>query len=135
MYIWLVIFVGVPLIELWLILTIGEYLGISVTIVIIIGTGVLGFTLVKISGLSILLKIRQKMENGKMPGDEIIEGVLILIAGALLLTPGFLTDTFGFLMLFPPTRKLARKYITTRMSNKIQFRNYNIVDKDDADEF
>jgi UPF0716 protein FxsA len=113
------VFIVVPLVELWLLLTIGKYLGVAITILIIIATGIIGFTLVKITGFSLIMRMREKLAVGEIPSEEMVEGVLVIVAGALLLTPGFITDIVGFLLLIPPTRIMIRKYIVKRLKMRI----------------
>jgi UPF0716 protein FxsA len=102
------LFITVPLIELFLFLVIGQKIGILPTFAIILLTGVLGAGLARSQGLKVLAKYQQSIAQGKLPHEAVIDGLLILIAGALLLTPGFLTDTMGFLLLAPPVRQIVR---------------------------
>jgi len=113
------IFIVVPLVELWLLLTIGKLIGVPLTILIIIATGIIGFTLVRLTGFSLLLRMREKVSVGEMPSEELVEGVLVIVAGAVLLTPGFITDIVGFILLIPPTRIMIRKYIIKRLETRI----------------
>jgi len=114
------IFIGVPVIELYLIIKIGSFIGAFNTILIIFGTGILGAYLAKREGLQVLRNIEMCLANGELPSYHIIEGFLILIAGFLLLTPGFLTDTLGFLILFPATRFIFIKFVINYLNKKIE---------------
>ncbi len=114
------IFIGVPVIELYLIIKIGSFIGAFNTILIIFGTGILGAYLAKREGLQVLRNIEMCLANGELPSYHIIEGFLILIAGFLLLTPGFLTDTLGFLILFPATRFIFIKIVINYLNKKIE---------------
>ena len=102
------LFVVVPFVELYLILQVGQELGVLNTIVVLILISVLGAWLVKREGLSVLRRAVTRVQEGEVPGRELVDGVLILFAGALLLTPGFLTDVGGILLLLPPVRLALR---------------------------
>lgn len=107
-----VLFVAVPFIELYLLLELTNYTGSAVaTFGLVIFTGILGAWLAKQQGLSTLRRIQQATAEGRMPGKELVDGGMILVAGALLLTPGILTDAFGFSLLMPPCRAVYRKLL------------------------
>lgn len=105
----LVIFVVLPLVELCLVLLLGNYIGIPWTILFIVGTGLLGAYLAHTQGLSTYRRIQQELSQGRMPTDSLIDGVLILVAGLMLITPGVLTDLAGILLMVPPTRAFFRR--------------------------
>lgn len=105
------LFAIVPVVEIAILIKIGSYIGVNYTIIIVVATAVIGAILVKIEGISVMFQIRSKFSQGVLPGAELIEGAMILIAGALLLTPGFTTDLLGFLLVFPITRKFIRKKV------------------------
>jgi len=108
----LVIFIIIPLIELAVILKVNSFIGIGWTLGLIIITAFVGIRLLRQQGLSTLLRANQKMQQGQMPAQELAEGFLLALAGALLLTPGFVTDAVGFTLLVPATRKaLVHKVI------------------------
>ena len=111
-------FIVVPLIEVMLFITIGKYIGLWNTIIIIIITGIIGAVLVKSQGITILNKALEEIKSNKIPIFSIFEGIAILIAGAFLLTPGFLTDTLGCILLIPKTRNLIISYIATHLKKK-----------------
>lgn len=98
------LFVLVSLAEVMVFIEVGEWLGVGLTIISVIATAAIGVSLLRIQGLKTLQKVQQKLAVGEVPGQEMIEGVLLLIAGALLLTPGFLTDATGFILLAPLSR-------------------------------
>ena len=114
------IFVLVPVIELTLLIKVGSIIGILNTITIILLTAMIGAYMVRLEGLGVLSRIQQNMQDGVFPAEELINGAMILVAGALLLTPGFFTDVVGFLMVFPVSRnfikRIARRYIEKRVS-------------------
>ncbi len=99
------VFLIVPLIEVWLLVTVGSLIGAGWTIFLVVSTAVLGAALVRAQGLSTLARSQALLQQGELPAVEVLEGVALLIAGALLLTPGFFTDTVGFLLLVPPLRR------------------------------
>lgn len=108
----LILFIAVPVIEIALFIQVGGVLGGWATIALILLTAVVGASLVRNQGLKTLLSLQQRLKSGELPAGEILEGVLLLVAGALLLTPGFLTDFMGMFILFPPARVwLANKLI------------------------
>lgn len=111
----LALFLIMPVVELALLVQVDKMIGFWPTIGIILFTGSLGAYLAKREGLSVWRKLNQRMGVGDLPGQELIEGVIILCAGALLITPGVLTDAIGFIGLFPPTRALIRKYAMKRI--------------------
>ncbi|RMF96900.1 MAG: FxsA family protein [Candidatus Schekmanbacteria bacterium] len=111
------LFTIVPIIELAILIKAGTIFGVFNTIAIVIITAIAGAYLVKLEGLNVLYRIQENISNGIFPAEELLDGLLIFIAGALLLTPGFVTDILGFLMVFPPTRRILKeiikKYIKT----------------------
>lgn len=101
----LLLFTSVPLIELALLLWIGGRIGVLPTVALILATGVAGASLARLQGLATWRRFQAALAAGRLPGRELLEGLLILVAGALLLTPGVLTDAVGFLLLVPPARR------------------------------
>jgi len=104
----LILFITVPLIELFLFVKIGSKIGLPATLVIIIITGALGAWLTRIQGLKTYAKFQKASAEGRLPHNEVVDGLIILVAGAVLLTPGFLTDAVGFSLLIPPVRAVVR---------------------------
>ena len=98
----------VPIIELVLLLEVGRRVGTPATLLLILVTGVVGAVVAKRQGMAALRQIRAQLAAGQMPGPAIVDGVIILVAGALLITPGVLTDIAGFLCLVPATRRSIR---------------------------
>lgn len=107
----LILFITVPLIELFLFAKIGSKIGLPATLVVIIITGALGAWLTKIQGLRTYAKFQRASAEGRLPHNEVIDGLIILVAGAVLLTPGFLTDAVGFSLLVPPIRAVVRNWL------------------------
>jgi len=103
--IFLVIFVVVPLIELYFMLEVGEIFGAFNTVFLVVLTAVIGGVLVRQQGFSTMMRMRETAARGETPALEMIESGVLLLCGVMLLLPGFLTDTLGFLLLVPPLRK------------------------------
>ena len=99
------LFIAVPLVEIYLLLEVGGVIGAVPTIGLVVLTAVAGAALVRAQGFSTILQVRRSMEAGEVPAVAIIEGIFLLVAGALLLTPGFVTDAIGFGCLVPPLRR------------------------------
>ena len=106
----LVLFIVIPLVELFLLIQVGSRIGVVPTIGLIVLTGLIGASLARQQGLSAMRRIQEEIRNGRQPALELLEGVMILIGGIVLITPGIMTDLFGFALLLPAFRKgLARK--------------------------
>ncbi len=120
------LFLIVPLIELFLFLVIGREIGILPTFAIIFLTGILGAALARSQGLRAISKYQQSIAEGRLPHEAVIDGLLILVAGALLLTPGFFTDTIGFLLLIPLVRTLVRSRLEDSLRRR--FRVVNVAE-------
>lgn len=109
------VFVLVPLAELALLVWIGERVGLLPTVALVVATGILGAWLARRQGLATWGRFRAASAAGRIPGRELLEGVLVLVAGAVLLTPGILTDVAGFLLLTPPVRRRLVRAIEARV--------------------
>lgn len=105
------LFALVPMLELALLIKVGSVVGTLNTIIIVVLTAVIGAYMVKLEGLRVLFKIQRDIRQGVFPAEELIDGAMILVAGALLLTPGFITDVFGLLLIVPPTRAVIRRWV------------------------
>lgn len=116
----LLLFILIPLAELFIFIRLGSKLGFPLTLAIIIVTAILGAALTKSQGRQALAKFQQALREGRMPHREATDGLIILVAGALLLTPGFLTDTVGFCLLLPPIRALIRGSLAQVLKDKIR---------------
>jgi UPF0716 protein FxsA len=99
-----IFFIIVPIIEIAVIMQVGGLLGVWPTVAIVILTAWVGAKKVREQGLATLTSVQTKMAQGEMPNDEIIAGLMLLVAGVLLVTPGFVTDAFGLALLFPRVR-------------------------------
>jgi UPF0716 protein FxsA len=115
----LTLFVGLPLVELALLIKLGTVIGTVKTILVVVATGVLGAALARSQGFLILSRIQEELEEGRLPAEELVNGACVLAGGLLLLTPGLITDTAGFALLFPPAREMikawARRYIQAKL--------------------
>lgn len=100
-----ILFLLVPLIEIYFLIKVGDAIGAGWTIFAIVSTAVIGASLLRIQGVSTLLRAQANMLQGTLPAMEIMEGFALALSGALLLMPGFFTDAFGFLLLIPPARR------------------------------
>ena len=120
----LILFIIVPVVELYILIEVGKKIGSLPTIGIIVLTGILGAYLVKRQGFMILKKIQNDLNEGIMPGDSLIQGAIILIGGILLLTPGFITDIIGFVFLIPVSRLVVKKYLLKWLKGKIKEGNF-----------
>lgn len=112
----LLLFIGVPLFEIWLLIEVGSRIGALTTVALTVLTAVIGATLARLQGLATLQRLQATMARGEMPAMEMLEGALLMVGGLLLLTPGFFTDGIGFLCLLPPTRRLFALWIFRRMA-------------------
>jgi len=104
-HILLILFLTVPLLEIYLLIQVGGAIGALSTVFLVVFTAVLGVFLIRRQGLSTMQRVQATLAHGEIPAVEMLEGFFLLIAGALLLTPGFFTDTLGFLCLIPPFRR------------------------------
>jgi len=113
------LFVTVPVLELFLFLVLGQRIGIGATFAIVLLTGFLGAYLAKSQGLKALARYQESLAQGRLPHEAIIDSLLILVAGVLLLTPGFLTDAIGFALLAPSIRDVIRGRLEKSLKERI----------------
>ena len=116
-----VIFLAVPIVEIYLLIQVGQVIGALWTVFLVVLTAVVGVWLLRIQGISTLRRAQEKMRNEQMPAQEMLEGIGLLLAGAFLLTPGFFTDTVGFLLLLPPTRSWLVSKLVAHLMRTGQF--------------
>lgn len=106
------LFIIVPILEMLLLIQVGGLIGAIPTIGLVLLTAVIGLQLLRQQGLSTLMRANQKLASGEMPAEEVVEGIMLAVGGALLLTPGFFTDVLGFLCLLPYSRRaMAQRLI------------------------
>lgn len=121
------LFVLVPVAEIYVLVTVGSSIGAFPTIVLVILTALAGAHLARMQGLSTMMRIRENLDQGFMPAEELLDGVLIFLAGMVLLTPGFLTDIAGLLILLPATRNLFKKWLRKKFDEWRQNPNVHIT--------
>ncbi|ASJ71410.1 FxsA family protein [Granulosicoccus antarcticus] len=110
----LLLFISLPIIEIAVMLRVGDAIGWLPTLAIVILTAFIGTTLLRQQGLATLNTARQRLDAGEMPAQQMLEGMLLLLGGVLLLTPGFVTDAFGFACVLPVTRQWLANKIASR---------------------
>ncbi|GHY46219.1 fxsA protein [Vibrio cholerae] len=111
----LFLFIAVPVIEIALFIQVGGVLGVWPTIALVLLTAIVGASLVRSQGLQTLLTVQQRLAQGQLPAQQILEGVMLVVAGVLLLTPGFFTDILGMLVLLPAPRAYFAKQLMSRV--------------------
>lgn len=106
-----ILFIVVPVLELYVIIQVGQLIGVVPTLILLLAGALLGSWLLKHQGRGAWRRFNKALAERRFPGREVVDGVLIIIGGTLLLTPGFLTDIFGIFLLVPPTRAIARRVL------------------------
>lgn len=114
-----ILFVVVPIVELIVLLQVSQVIGWGWAVLTLLGVSVVGAVQVKREGLRAWRRFRDALGDGRMPAEEVVDGALLLVAGALLLTPGYLTDAVGLLLLFPPTRGVVNHGLRTRVRRSV----------------
>jgi UPF0716 protein FxsA len=109
------LFLFVPLAELYVILKVGDTIGIGWTILLLVADSLLGSWLLRSQGRAVWGRFNEILAQGRVPHREVIDGVLVIFGGALLITPGFLTDIVGLVLLLPPSRAIVRRVLARRM--------------------
>lgn len=122
-----VAFALVPVIEIYLLIRLGSYLGAEATIALVLLSALVGATLARRQGLSVMLRIRENMARGVAPAEELVDALLILVAGVLLLTPGFVTDLTGMALLVPPLRNRIKALLRRKFEDWVRSGNVTIV--------
>jgi UPF0716 protein FxsA len=115
-----VLFLLLPLAELAVIVNVAGGIGVGWTILLLLAISTAGAWLVKVQGFGALGRIQATLSRGAMPTTDLVDGALIVVAGALLLTPGFITDGVGFLLLIPPSRALVRRALAARFRDRVR---------------
>lgn len=114
------LFIVVPLAEVFVIIEVGGLIGVLPTIAILFADSVLGALLLASQGRAAWARFRIALGQGRVPHDEILDGALVLVGGTLLLTPGFITDGVGFLLLIPPSRSAVRRMIRRLIARRLR---------------
>ncbi len=113
-----VVFIVVPLIELGIIIQVGQLIGATPTILLLVAVSLAGAWLVRREGIRAWIRFTDALRSGRVPADEVLEGALVLFGGALLLTPGFATDALGLLLMVPPVRTLVAATLRRRLGTR-----------------
>ncbi len=120
------LFTLVPLTELYILLEIGSHLGALTTLLLIVFTGVLGAFLARLEGIRTFRLIAKNLSEGIVPAEELVDAVLIFIAGVVLVTPGVLTDVAGFLLLLPHTRRIFKRWLRKKFDRMVSSGNFQV---------
>ena len=120
---WFLVFFSIPIVEMYLLIEVAERIEALPTILLVMLTAVLGVSLIRQQGLSTLTKGIRRLNQAEIPAAEIIEGVLLAVAGAFLITPGFLTDSIGFMIIIPMIRRITALMLLKRMAARADFRS------------
>jgi len=115
----LLVLIGVPVLEVFVFIEVGRAIGWLLAVLLLLGTSVLGARLLRIQGRAAIERFSQAVSERRAPGGAVIEGALGFLGAALLVVPGFVTDAFGALLLLPPTRKLARRWISSHYAGRV----------------
>lgn len=115
------LFVVIPIVEIYVAVLVGHAIGALNTIGLLLLLSIVGVWLTKQQGLSVISRIRRQLDAGRMPTNELIDGGLVVAGGLLLIVPGFVTDALGLLLLFPPTRMVARRILKRRFHGRVTY--------------
>ena len=119
-------FTIVPFLEIALLIKLGGHIGVINTLMIVIVTGLVGAYLARLQGMTTMLRVRDAMNRGQVPAEEMMDAMIIFIAGVLLLTPGFITDATGILLLIPATRNAFKRWLRTKFDAWVAQNSANI---------
>ncbi|HEU0317452.1 MAG TPA: FxsA family protein, partial [Solirubrobacteraceae bacterium] len=117
----LAVVIGLPILELYVIIRVGEAIGPLWTVLALTCTSLIGVRLVRSQGRAVLRDFSAAIAAGRPPAREALDGALVFVGGALLIVPGFVTDGLGLLLLFPPTRVVARRSAKRRFRNRVAY--------------
>jgi len=121
----ILLFTVMPVIELFILIEMSKTINIWTTIGLVLLTGVAGAYLAKSEGKVIITRIKAELDQGSVPGNQLLNGLCVLIGGALLLTPGLITDILGLSLVFPGTREIYKVFIKKKFSKMIESGNIN----------
>lgn len=110
---------AIPVMEIAVFIVVGREIGVLATLAFVFVTAVIGSFLLRVQGLSVVSRIRDEMDAGRVPGRELVDGVMIVAAAILLLTPGFVTDTIGFLLFVPAVRGAVWRFLASRIDIQV----------------
>jgi UPF0716 protein FxsA len=120
-YGWLIVlaFIGMPILEIYVLIQVGQVIGVWWTILLLVADSILGGWLIRHEGARAWRALQEAIGKGRMPARELADGALVVLGGALMLSPGFVTDVFGFFCILPPTRPVARRLLTRVVSRRL----------------
>lgn len=121
------LFVVVPIIELMLLIQLGQIVGLMPTLALVVLTGVGGAALARAEGLRVFFQFQRELAQGRLPGQALLDGISVLIGGAFLLTPGVLTDLVGFSLLLPFSRRWIQRWVRARLERQIRDGSIRVV--------
>jgi len=120
-------FTLIPAAEIYLLIKVGSLVGALNTVLIVVLTGFTGAYLARQQGVQTMIRVHASLQQGLMPTNDLIDALLIFIAGIVLLTPGFITDAAGLLILYPPTRRIFKQFLKHRFEQWVNKQNMNIT--------
>jgi UPF0716 protein FxsA len=120
-------FTLIPVAEIYVLITLGGMFGALNTILLVILTAIAGAYLAQLQGMQTMLRVRSNLQQGMMPTEDLVDALLIFLAGIVLLTPGFLTDLTGLLILIPGTRQHIKRYLRNRFNDWIRHQNVHMT--------
>lgn len=121
------LFVIVPILELVLLIQVGQWVGLLPTIALVVLTGLTGAWLARAEGVRVFFQFQRELASGRLPGQAMQDAIAVLVGGAFLLTPGILTDVAGFSLLFPPTRRWLQRRVRGRVQQQIKDGTIKVV--------
>ena len=120
-------FIIVPLVELVLLIQLGQVVGLWPTLALVVFTGVTGAALARLEGLRVLFQFQSELASGKLPGQALLDGISVLVGGAFLLTPGILTDFAGFALLLPTSRRWIQRRVRGALERQVKAGTIQVV--------
>lgn len=120
-------FTLIPAAEIYLLIKVGTVIGSFNTVLLVIATGFFGAWLARMEGLNTMFKVRQSLDRGIIPEEELIDALIIFLAGIVLIAPGLLTDVFGLLLLWPVGRNAFKRFIRQKMKEFNDSKEINIT--------
>lgn len=116
----LLLFIGLPMVEIYVLIQVGHQIGALWTIALLVAVAALGSALLRLQGLATLANVRAALARGELPTEAILEGLVLLVAGVLMVTPGFVTDIAGLLCLLPPLRRAIARALGAGLMMRVQ---------------
>lgn len=121
------LFVLVPVLELLLLIRMGEWVGLWPTLALVVLTGATGAALARLEGLRVFFQFQKELASGRLPGQALLDGISVLVGGAFLLTPGIVTDLAGFALLLPPSRRWIQRRVRARLERRLRDGTLRVV--------